>query len=180
MTRLIKQTLTALALAGLLAPGLAAAQDAAQDKNAQPKETVKATIGAWEVRCSPEDGKRCVMAQLGKSADGKTVMEVRIRKLDDAKTKDGKPIPAAIQITTPLGSLLRAGVTVKVDSGEPRAGLFEVCVPAGCVVRDPVGEELLANLKAGANAVMTFVLLQKGEVSANISLKGFTKAFNAL
>ena len=87
---------------------------------------------------------------------------------------------AAIQITTPLGTILRAGVTVKVDAGEPRTGAFEVCVPSGCIIRDPMSEEFLANLKAGNVASMTFNLLQLGTLNVSISLKGFTKAFKAL
>ncbi|MEE8454804.1 MAG: invasion associated locus B family protein [Limibaculum sp.] len=177
MTRFFKQTVAAFALVlvALMLPGPAAAQD-----TAPPTETVKATHGAWEIVCSSKQADLCVMRQFGKNADGKDVIDVRIRKLKDVKTKDGKVLPAAIQITTPLGTILRAGVTVKIDSGEPRTGAFEVCLPSGCVLRDPMSEEFLANLKAGNVANMSFKLLQLGAVEASISLKGFTKAFKAL
>ena len=108
------------------------------------------------------------------------MLEVRIRKLNDVKTKDGKPIPAAIQITTPLGTLLRPGIKVQIDSGEATAGAYEVCVPSGCVVRDAMSEEYLARLRSGAKATMSFGLLQLGEITAVISLSGFTKAYGAL
>ena len=171
LTRFIKQTLTALALTALIVPGQAAAQ---------AKETVKATHGDWEIRCSESEGDLCVMVQVGKTPDGKDSLEIRIRKLKDAKTKDGKPIPAAIQIITPLATILRAGVRVKIDASEPRAAPYEVCVPSGCVVRDVMSEEFLSALKSGNAASVTYTMLQRGDVVTNISLKGFTKAFGAL
>lgn len=172
MTRFILKTLAALALCLSFLPGQAAAQ---------PKETVKATYGDWEVRCGEVEKKQlCVMAQIGKTAEGKTAAEVRIRKLDGAKGPDGKPIPAAIQITTPLGALLRAGVAIAVDGTEPRTGPFEICLPNGCIVREAVSDELLAKLKSGSNANITYKLLQRGDISVKFSLKGFTKAYGAL
>lgn len=171
MTRFIKQTLAALALTALAAPGQAAAQN---------QETVKATHGDWEVRCAENDDKLCVIAQVGKTADGKNALEVRIRKLEGAKTNDGKVIPAAIQIITPLGTILRAGVRVSIDGSEPRTGPFEVCVPNGCVVRDAMSEDFLSNLRSGKAATVSYTMLQQGDITANISLKGFSKAFGAL
>ena len=171
LTRFLKQTLAAIALAALSLSGSAAAQS---------NDIVKATHGDWEIRCSEGDKSVCVMSQIGKTADGKSALEVRIRKLEEAKTKDGKVIPAAIQITTPLGSILRAGVRVQIDASEPRTGKFEVCVPSGCVVRDAMSEEFLSQLMSGNSATLTFGLLQQGEVVTTISLKGFTKAFKAL
>lgn len=165
------KTLAAVALCLSILPGQAAAQN---------EDTVKATHGDWEVRCGEGEKKLCVMAQVGKTSDGKTALEVRIRKLEGAKGPDGQPIPAAIQITTPLGAILRAGVQVSIDGGEARTGLYEICVPNGCIVREAMSEEFLANLKAGKKASMTFKLLQRGDIAATISLKGFTKAYGAL
>ena len=120
------------------------------------------------------------MRQIGKTADGTKVLVVHIRKLEGVKAPDGKTFPGAIQITTPLGTILRAGVKVQVDAGEPRTGVFEFCIPNGCILRDPMTEEFLASLKAGKAANMSFNVLQQGALSVSISLKGFTKAFGKL
>ena len=175
LTRFFKQTMAAFALAALTLPGLSAAQDTTPET-----ETVKATHGAWEIVCSTAQADLCVMRQFGKNAKGNNVIDVRIRKLENLKTQDGKTFPAAIQITTPLGTILRAGVKVRVDAGEPRTGGFEVCVPNGCIIRDPLSEEFLASLKAGKAVAMTFNVLQQGTLNVSISLKGFTKAFGKL
>lgn len=156
-------------------------QASAPAQEQESKERVKGTYGAWEVVCvTAQNGEQCIMRQTGQNAEGKKVLEVQVQKLKDVKTKDGKPIPAAIQITTPLGTLLRRGVEVKIDKGEPRTGFFEVCLPAGCILRDPVSEEFLGRLKAGNVAKMKFAVLRAGEIEVDISLNGFTKAFNAL
>jgi len=175
LTRFFKQTMAAFVLAALTLPGPAAAQD-----TSQAAETVKSTHGAWDIVCVTTAPDQCTMRQFGKTADGKKVLVVHIRRLDGVKTQDGKTIPAAIQITTPLGTILRSGVRVQVDAAEPRTGAFEVCVPNGCILRDPMTEEFLASLKAGKAVAMTFNVLQQGTLSVSISLKGFTKAFGKL
>lgn len=177
LTRSFKQ-IAAASLLGALLPVAAAAQDTGAAQ--QQGETVKATHGAWEIVCATSQPDLCVMRQVGETADGKRVLEVRVRKLDGVQTQDGKTVPAAIRILTPLGTLLQAGVRVEVDGTEPRTGLFEVCLPRGCVVEDPMSGEFLGRLKAGAVAKMTFGLIQQGELSVDISLNGFTKAFDSL
>jgi invasion protein IalB len=176
LIRSIKQTIAALALVALALPGSIMAQDTTQ----QPGETVKDTFGAWEVVCSTAKPDQCRMRQIGQTADGKKALIVHIGKLVDAKTKDGKPIPAAVRITTPLGSILRAGIKIQIDGTEPQTGSFEVCIPNGCIVSDAISDEYLSRLKSGTIMKMTFNVLQQGEVIVDISLAGFTKAFKAL
>ena len=176
LTRSIKQ-IAAAGLLGALLPVAAGAQDSGV---AQQGETVKATHGAWEIVCATAQPDLCVMRQVGETADGKRVLEVRVRKLDGVQTQDGETVPAALRVLTPLGSLLRPGVRVAVDGNEPRTGAFEVCLPRGCVVEDPMSEEFLGQLKAGVVAKMTFGLIQQGEINVDISLNGFTKAFGSL
>jgi invasion protein IalB len=167
--------MAAFALAALTLPGPAAAQDVTQ-----AGVTVKSTHGDWDVVCATANPDQCTLRQFGKTADGKKVLIVRFRKLDGVKTQDGKNVPAAIEITAPLGTILRTGVKVQVDAGEPRIRPFEVCVPNGCILTEPMSEEFLATLKAGKAANMTFNVLQQGTLNVSISLKGFTKAFGKL
>ena len=175
LTRIIKQTMAAFALTALSLAGPALAQD-----TTQPAETVKATHGAWEVVCSTEKPDQCRMRQIGSTADGKKALIVHVGKLKDAKTEDGKIIPAAVRITTPLGSILRAGVKIQIDTSEPQTAAYEVCIPSGCIVSDAISEEYLGRLKSGTVLKMSFNILQQGPVTVDISLQGFTKAFAAL
>lgn len=177
LTRFLKQTLAACLVGTLMPLAAAVAQTAAQ----QPAgETVKATHGDWEIVCTTAKPDECAMRQIGKTADGKPILVIVIQKLNGVKTNDGKQVPAAIQITAPLGTLLRAGVAVKIDNQEPRAAPFDVCLRQGCLVRQPMGEDFLAAMKAGQKAVVRLIDFPDREVTAEISLKGFTKAFDAL
>ncbi|MEM6678529.1 MAG: invasion associated locus B family protein [Pseudomonadota bacterium] len=151
-------------LAGL--PGPAAAQ----------QEVVRDTYGAWNVRCA-EGTETCVMQQVGKGAEGNDVLEMRIRKIEGVNAPDGEAIPAAIQILAPLGVLLPAGVRVQVDGNEVRSAPFEVCAAGGCVVRQPMSEAFLNEMKAGSTAKVTLIAAPQNEVVISISLSGFTRAF---
>jgi invasion protein IalB len=177
LTHFFKQTLAAAALAVTMLPGLAVAQDTTQNAST---ETVKATHGAWKIVCSSEQPDICVMRQYGLNAEGNKVIDLQIRKLKDAKTQDGKPIPAVVVIAAPLGVLLQAGMAIKIDENKPRVANFDICVPSGCVVRQPINEELLSEMKAGNNAAVLVVAAPKREIKIDFSLKGFTKAFKAL
>ena len=170
---LIKQTLTALALAALLLPSYAAAQ---------PKETTKATFGDWEIRCSTEDSDRCVMVQVSKRDNGENALEIRVTKLKDAKTKDGKAIPAVAQIVTPLRAvtIVQLGLRMKVDGAEERLAPYRFCLRSGCVARFPLPADFLTMLKVGNTMAVTFAMLKQGEVTATVSLRGFTSAFKSL
>lgn len=146
---------------------------------AQQQEQVRATHGDWAIRCV-EGGDTCVMAQTGKGPEGNDVLEVRIRKLQGVTAQDGTNVPAAIQVLTPLGVLLPAGVRVQVDSKQVRAAPFEICGPAGCVVRQAMSEDFLDEMRGGNTARLTIVAAPQNEIGVNISLRGFTRAFNEL
>ena len=172
MTRAMRAVGAALA-ALTLATGSAPAQEQA------PGEVV-ATHGAWDVRCAEAGQKICVMSQTGKDGSGNQVLEMQLRKLEGATAPDGTPVPAAMQIVTPLGVLLPAGVRIKIDAKQERAAPYQVCTPEGCVIRQPLSADFLAELKAGANATVTVVAVPQQQVTATVSLMGFTKAFSAL
>ncbi|MEM7238725.1 MAG: invasion associated locus B family protein [Pseudomonadota bacterium] len=151
---------------GVAAPGLA-----------QEQET-RATHGAWKVICIA-GSDRCAMEQVAKSSKGDDALLMRINKVD-AQAQDGTKIPASAEIIVPLGVILPAGLRVQIDTGKTRATGFQMCVQIGCLSQDVISEEFLADLKKGSTAKMTLVLPRDGEVSVNISLSGFTKAFNTL
>lgn len=171
MTRATRTLGAALAALTIATTGAPAQEGAAGN--------VVATHGAWQVRCA-EGNKVCVMSQTGKDASGKQVLELQLRKLDGAQAPDGTPVPAAIQIVTPLGVLLPAGVRIKVDAEQERVAPYQVCTAEGCVIRQPLSTDFLNELKGGANATVTLVAVPQQEVPATISLMGFTKAFDSL
>lgn len=166
-------------IARLLAATALAATTLSGPAAAQTGEVVKETHGDWNIVCAAA-GSPCVMQQEGKGPDGSVVIDFRVRKVTDVTLPDGTSVTAAIQIAAPLGVLLLAGVQVKIDGNEARTAPFEVCGPSGCIVRQPMSADFLAELKGGSKAAISIYAVPQQLVETSISLSGFTAAFNAL
>lgn len=167
---------TSIFTAALMA--LASAPASAQ----QGQETVlKETHGAWEVHCATSDQSKCYISQIGNGADGKPLVRVRVQKTPGLKGPEGQDIAAMIQIQTPLGVLLTAGLSLEIDGGKPGLAPYRFCTPKNCVVEEPVADQLVERMKKGATAKFSVVSALSGErASADLSLSGFTKAYNGL
>jgi len=157
------------------APVVKPAQASAPKNNASGT----AKYGAWEVACA-QAGDNCAMAQIGNDSSGTPVLEMVVRKLQEPLEAEGRTATAVLDIITPLGVVLTSGLSMSIDGGRSEAAPFQICTEQGCLVREPVDDELIGRLKAGGNAKVTVVAANQGEVSSTISLTGFTKAFNSL
>lgn len=144
-----------------------------------PNEELRATHGDWEIRCI-SGSDTCAMSQVGKTSDGQRALLVSIQRVTGpkAQTQDGKPIQAAMTVQTPLGILIPYGVRIKIDSDNVIPLPLSRCIPAGCVSQAPMLAEAVSKMKKGSKAVYG-VFLDK-EILVDISLRGFTKAFNTL
>lgn len=172
---LLKPYAALIAIGLGFAPFAAAAQD-----QAEPNTTLKATNGAWEIRCSVPKPDACIMTQVGNRDDGKAVLRVALRKVDGAKGPKGEPIAAVLQIDAPVGVLLPAGVEVKIDGREIGRAAFQVCDGRACIASEPVAKEFVDQLKNGAKAVMSIMAVNGEKAEVSISLDGFTKSYNSL
>jgi invasion protein IalB len=159
-----------------LALGLLAAAFSAPAM-AQGQDVLKETHGDWEIRCI-EGTSTCAMSQIGNTADGKRALLVTIQRLKDAKSDEGTAIPGAMTVQTPLGVLIPYGVRLKIDSDNVIPLPLSRCVPAGCVSQAPMLDAAVSKMKKGSTAVFGFFLDK--EVLVNVSLRGFTKAYNSL
>jgi invasion protein IalB len=173
----------ALAAALALSAGAAAAQDtsgqaAVQGQQAELVET--ATHGDWKIVCLNGEPP-CVMRQTGR-AEGQDVMEVSVRRIEPQQTQQGT-VEAVMDIRVPLGVLLREGVSIRIDQGEAQRGAYSICVPDGCLMREPLPNAFVNLLKAGAVANVGVAIMRNGqaqELAVPVSLSGFTAAFNSL
>ena len=87
--------------------------------------------------------------------------------------------PAAI-VTLPLGITLPPGVGLVVDEGEPVRFPLQQCTTNGCRGMLGLSDDLLAQLKAGRQARITFQDGNRREIAVPVSLIGFTAGFNSL
>lgn len=163
------------AIVALFLPLVAAAQT--QDQN-----VTRTPIGDWTKVCINE-GATCVVEQIGKTASGEDALRIRIEKLPSPQTVNGQSIVAVANIEVPLGVVLSTGLKLRIDQGQVTASPYFVCQAQGCVVRAPLQNELLESLKRGARAQFSFTVIQQGEgrdIPIDISLSGFTRAFDSL
>lgn len=136
-------------------------------------------FGAWDVACPPT-GQNCAMAQIGNDASGTPVLEMVVRKLDEPLEVGDRTAIAVLDVITPLGVVLTEGLSVTIDGGKKESAPFQICTEQGCLVREPVDNDLISRLKRGNSAVISVIAANQGEVKATLSLSGFTKAYNGL
>ena len=133
----------------------------------------------WSARCeTPRGAEResCYIFQrlVTKKDDGFVpVLHVLVGYL----TPDGEP---GLFATVPLGVSLPPGVQLSVDGGAPVSFGYSHCSNQGCLAALALTDALIAKLKAGNNAVVTFYTGSRKPVSITVSLQGFTAGFNSL
>lgn len=139
----------------------------------------RAQHGDWDVACDP-DGANCAMAQIGNDSTGTPVLEMVIRKLAAPLEVGERTATAVLDVITPLGVVLTEGLSITIDNGAKESAPFQICTEQGCLVREPVDDELIKRLKMGGSASVSVIAANQGEVKAKLSLSGFTKAYDSL
>ena len=159
------------------APAADSAQAAPAAEGADAIE--RSTVGSWEVACPPQGGS-CAMAQIGNDDSGTPVLEMVIRKLEEPLEVGERTAIAVLDVITPLGVVLTEGLAVSIDGGREESAPFQICTEQGCLVREPIDEDLVTRFKRGKNTVVSVIAANQGEVKATLSLSGFTKAYDGL
>lgn len=80
----------------------------------------------------------------------------------------------------PLGILLNTGWQFKIDDGKSQLLPFEICKLDGCHSGINMPANLLNRLKRGNTLKVKFFDANQNAIEPQISLKGFTKAYEAL
>ena len=145
---------------------------------AEAAEVTRVQHGDWEVACAPQGGG-CAMAQIGNDSTGTPVLEMVVRKLAEPLEVNDRTAVAVLDVITPLGVVLTEGLTMTIDSGRDESAAFQICTEQGCLVREPVGDSLIDRLKRGRVAKISVFAANQGEVTSDISLRGFTKAYDS-
>lgn len=83
-------------------------------------------------------------------------------------------------VSVPLRGYLAPGIELQVDSRDPVRILYETCDPSGCHAGFPLEGEILQAFRAGLTARFRIWTARDEPVDLDISLIGFTAAFEAL
>ncbi|MEM1314352.1 MAG: invasion associated locus B family protein, partial [Pseudomonadota bacterium] len=152
------------------------AASAPQPAQQPPALEVVRTDGDWTTACTTGEPRQCVMRQVGRMASGEEILEMSIRRIEPQQTQQGT-VEALINVRTPLGVLLREGLSIQIDSAQPQVGQFVLCAADGCLLREPLPNSLVDAMKKGAAAKLAFAVPQGNQaarIEADISLTGFT------
>lgn len=149
-------------------PGAAAKVDAPRDFN------------DWRMVCeTPAKGgkKQCEVFQRmtwGKEKQGAALTTL----VHMGKVKD-KPA-TMIRVVAPLGTLLTAGMAIKIDDGKQIKVPYLQCLPGGCLVDLVFDDEMMEKMKKGKVMFVAYRLPNGKDSTLKVSLKGFAQALDAL
>jgi invasion protein IalB len=140
-----------------------------------------ATFEDWEQRCvrTESGADPCQLYKLLKDGDGNNVAELTIFGLPEGS--EG-PAAAGATFIAPLETLLTTGMRMQIDESPSKVYPFTFCAEIGCVVRLGFTAEEIAQMKQGANAVISIVpfVAPDQNVTLTVSLKGFTAGLEAV
>lgn len=139
-------------------------------------DTIRAEFGDWTVVCAG-DTDFCAMKSFGLNADGSRAVEMEVVKLAASTGAE-----AGVTVLTPLGVLLEEGVVYRIDDGEAVRRGYQVCTQVGCLSRYGATPAEVAALRAGGrlNLLVAAINVPQNPIAVQVSLRGFTAAFNSL
>jgi invasion protein IalB len=162
------------ALIGALTTTAATAQGA---NVMQAPTTLSETYDSWTVQCvNKAEGEKtqrtCQMSQ--ELLQQKTRQRVLTFAIGMADKK------AKVTLVLPFGLLLSEGVRVQIGEEEILRGAYRTCLPAGCVAEIELPAETIKKFESAETASVLMTANSGQPVKTDISLKGFTPAFQRL
>ena len=140
----------------------------------------------WQIICQKSKvGKVCIIQyqiMVRKKIEGKTqtvgrLISAVVQKVK--KTKAGNT--HVMNLLTPLGTNLRAGVKIAIDKGPEYSYSFARCTNQGCLVIIPVSKKLIDSMKRGKKLRIGFLPFGADKTMVvDLELTGFTKQLKKL
>jgi invasion protein IalB len=151
---------------------------------AQSNEDItRREVGDWSVICT-SDGSQCAMQQIGRTAQGEDALLIELNKYPEPQTAEGRQFVARGVILVPLGVILPPQIGLNVDGNDLGTVPFFRCTAENCQAQVQFEQNVIDRFIQGVRARFTYVLpAGQGEaqqVSVEISLSGFTRAYNSL
>ena len=145
--------------------------------NSQSQPDAKITSESykdWTYNClMSSDEEQCEIVAKIASSDGGTFAQLSFQI-----NKDG--LDPLFQIAVPTLIDLKKPVDLKVDSSPLVELGYSFCNPQACFVAERASIELINALKVGNELVMELRSVVNGDITAKVSLLGFSDAFARL
>ena len=109
---------------------------------------VKSVHGDWQIRCDTPpgaQGEQCALIQSVTAEDRANVgLTVIVLKTADQKSR-------LMRVVAPLGVLLPSGLGLKIDNADVGRAGFVRCLPNGCVAEVVMDDNLIKQMRVGAD-----------------------------
>ena len=164
------------------------AQEASGLSLGKPLETIRepgeiylaGNKGDWNVRCvtgNPGEMDKCEIQQLIFLNKNTPIVDISIFKLPE-----GEVAVAAANIMVPLETLLTKKFQFAFSKEIVKEYPYSFCNQKGCLVRLGLLEEDVEAMKKGSSSKLsiTHISSPKASINLNLSLNGFTAAFEAI
>ena len=180
----ILRVVIALVAISISLPQLLLAEAAAQRVPATPPAAaagqllpkVGERIGDWTYRCQAltASDTRCSISQVVFNPNKKPIIRATFLGI-------GKNKKLGLVVLAPLGMFLGTGLAGKIDEGKQFKFVLQNCGKQGCRAAIGVSNKMKMALQKGSRLALAFKMRANAKaVLVQISLKGFTKALNAL
>ena len=127
----------------------------------------------WFKACSKqEDVDICNVQNIMVADTGQLLTAV---SLIEVKGKINRKI---FQVTVPSGRMVPPGIGMQIDGGQTQKVDYMICLPDRCIAEVPLSDQLVASFKRGQQVTLTSVNFQNQPNPIQVSLYGFTGAFD--
>jgi invasion protein IalB len=144
---------------------------------AEAQGAIKDKHGDWETRCETPPGaayEQCaiVLSVVDQERPNVTLVVV-VLNTSDRKAR-------LMRVIAPLGVLLPAGVSLRVDNDDFGRLSFLQCLANGCIAQLAIEDKLLDKLKTGKTATLGIFQTPEQGVGVLAPLAGFKEAYEQL
>ncbi|WP_372421861.1 invasion associated locus B family protein [Salinarimonas chemoclinalis] len=167
--------------AGALAPLAASAQTAPAPQPGQPNVVPvvpEPSQTGWTKLCGEDQGSGaqiCYTTRDFISDQGQPVLAVAIYDID---APEGQEDQLVARFLMPLGLLLQPGIRFAADQNAATNGAYAVCFPNGCFAEAQVTQQMVDQMKAGANLNISVQNQNAQVVTFQVPLDGFTAGWD--
>jgi len=167
----------------------AAAQSSGESTEQQPAEpaapnaSIGEKYGDWQGVCEKRDENTevCGAIQEVKTKEGKLALWAAFGYLQANAAGPVMIFRVPFDLTDPpSGFRVAAGAGIAIDGGTRVDVPIEICAPGGCQIGLLLEDDFVRALKAGNKLNLTVPLSNGQSATINLSLKGFTAAYDSL
>lgn len=136
-------------------------------------QTQQAAPQGWFKVCSKQESNEICNTQIRSLAStGQIITAISLIQVKGATNR------SLFQITVPSGRLIPAGIKLSIDGNQNTSLPYLYCFPQRCIAEVNLDNKLVGFLKAGGSIKVTSTNFQNKENPIDLTLQGFTAAFD--